>query len=263
MSAQETQKKIAAALSRDDGLSLAECKSLLLEVAGAIENASERMNRTRPGDARHEAGAERLQALRTGSAEDVRKVNLEYEESKILVDQILAQRDELHRRRTAAQLREAKENMPKLHADLVAKLDAAEAAKQALKRALAAVNAAAGEITSARGTIRAQTLSEPDGGASVRTLQRLDSLQSAFTMDQLGARHPHDWTALLGCAVTERVYKDAKIKVPDADYSECESDAAVMRMAVETLFGPRDQDDAEVAKAFSMLPAHAKERMVA
>jgi len=261
MNAHDTQQKIAAALARAEPLSSAECNALLVEFGQAFVEASERLNRTRPGDAHHQAGAERLQALRTGSPEDVRRVNDEYETTRILVDQLQAQRDALNQRRGEARLREAREGMPRRYEALTAKLDAAEAAKAAFKAALAEVKAAADQITAARGTIRQATQAEPEGGATVRTLQRLAALDSAKDYELLPWNM--NWLDLVGCAVSERVYKDAQIKVPDADYSDCETDADVMRRAVETLFGPRDEDDAEVAKAFAALPANAKERIAA
>lgn len=262
MNAHDTQQKIAAALAREEPpLSSAECNALLVEFGQAFVEASERLNRTRPGDAHHQAGAERLQALRTGSPEDVRRVNDEYETTRILVDQLQAQRDALHQRRSEARLREAREGMPRRYEALIAKLDAAEAAKAALRAALGEVKAAADQITAARATIRYATQAEPEGGATVRTLQRLAALDSAKDYELL--QRDMNWLDLVGCAASERIYKEAQVKVPDADYSDCETDADVMRRAVETLFGPRDEGDAEVARAFAMLPADAKKRMAA
>lgn len=221
MNANETQAKIAAALSREEPLTSQECKALLVEWASARGDLGDRIARTGP------EGVERMRALKMGTAEDVRRVEEEHEVVRILADQLQAQNHELSARRTAATHREALEALPGLYSSLDAKLDAAEHAARLYDEAVAAVRAQTTEITQTRGTIRFGG-GEPEGGASMRAIRRV----AAFVGQELG------WvTDNIGCAVTRDVVQTAFQKFPDADYSDCTSDIAVMRTGVASVHG--------------------------
>lgn len=276
MNAQDVQKKTAAALSREESLSFAECNAALQSVVGALGEVGDRISRITPGgnSGRTPAGKEYQVALQTGTAEDIQRLENEHKEASTLAAQLKAQREELDRRRQKARLREAQEGLPRMHDDLVHKLDVADDARAALKKALADVNSAAHEIRNARASIRVGAGHDPDGGAAVQTIQRLGALHSAFAMDSQVQTHPNNWIDDLGCAVSRNVYMTAEGKVPGFDFSACKSDEDVVRAVVLAVRGqdkiyeidarkPEERDSA-LRNAFESIPLqHGPERIAA
>lgn len=239
----EVQERVAELLNNSEALTAADCQRLILDVHQAQTEVGERVARTKPADARSGPGAERQAALTRGTPEDVAKVEAEHAQATTLAAQLAAQREELNRLKTAAKLREAVRDLPKMQAAITAKIEAAEAAQEALQAAMREVHSSASEIWNARGTIR-QCGSEPDTGASLHVLRRLSRLDDT------------DWLHLIGCAVTETVYRDAEARAPGADFSQCASDAEVRRTAVEAMLGKHavaGQSDDAVARTFATL----------
>lgn len=248
MNPKETQKKTASALSREQPLTFAECNGLLVEVAGAMGEVGDRIARITPGgnEGRTPVGKEYQRVLQTGTAEDVQKIETEFKEVSTLAAQLKAQRDELSKRRSAAQQAEARASLPNLYKALDSKLDAAEHAARLYDEAVAAVRALTTEITQTRGTIRAGS-GEPDGGASMRAIRRV----AGFIGQELG------WVLdNIGSAVSREIVRTAYQKFPDVDYSDCTSDIAVMRAGVATVFGAdvESWSDEQVAAKFNSAP---------
>jgi hypothetical protein len=245
---QNVQPRIAAALVREQPLTFAECSSYLTDVVGALGAIGDRIAMITPGGnaGRTPVGVEYQRALQTGTAADVQALDEEFRDASTLLAQLQAQRDELSRRRSAAAQSEAHAALPALYASLDAALDAAEQAARAYDEAVAAVRAKTTEINQARGTIRAGG-GLPEGGASMRAIRRV----SGFIGQDPG------WVLdTVGCAVSRDVVQTAYQKFPNADYSDCTSDIAVMRAGVATVHGVEVESwgDDEVLAKFGSAP---------
>lgn len=116
MNEKETQKTIAAALSRTGPLTVTECTQLNLQVHNALVAIGDRLSRTAPATNRTSAGVEYLRVLKTGTQEEVTRMEEEHECLRVLADQLKAQRDELGQRRMDARFQEARIGLPALQA---------------------------------------------------------------------------------------------------------------------------------------------------
>lgn len=161
MNAQETQKKIAAVLAREELLSVMECKTLLMELTpmiGMVESRIVDIRQREHGPGRDgaetiTAGPVRLQVLRFGSIEEVAALDKELEELKIVRSQLVAQREPIMKRMEVAADEEAASGLPNLHEKLNAAIDAAMAQAQTFKGSLAAAAVALQEVEAAYGRL--------------------------------------------------------------------------------------------------------------
>ena len=191
MNAQETQKKIAAVLARDEPLSVMECKMLLGEltpVIGMVESRIEDIRQREHGPGRDgaetiAAGPVRLQALRFGSIEEVAALDKELGELKIVRSQLLAQREPIMKRMEAAADEEAAACLPEAHAKLNAAVDAALAKAQEFKNSLGSAAAALHEVEACYGRLNqayaVRGMTYPRVSGTEEQVERINTLSGA------------------------------------------------------------------------------------
>lgn len=177
------QQTIAAALTRENPLTAAECAELLPQVNAALQQAGERLLRVHPGDGHHPQGAEYTLALRCGTAEDVKALREEFERVQAQVDQLQAQHGALLECRSQARVREAFEGLPGLHRTLADHLAAAEAARDALDHALDDLDRTFTAIVQARGECHRGGVQ--GAGSPRENIERLLALGGCSTINRL------------------------------------------------------------------------------
>ena len=169
-------KELRAALARNKPLSVAECNAFIPRLDQEVIAARERLVPVHPGNSQFNRGEEQKAALLSGDTDKVTEVRQRYEKLQSEYDILQGLRDHLVQERIKARTREAFENLPKLQADLVAKLDGVDAARRALGDAVAALDAAYTAVVQARGDCNMGGMGGGAEPATGETIQRVAEL---------------------------------------------------------------------------------------
>lgn len=195
------QTKIATALVRQPPLTAAECRELGRELAPVARQVEARYELIRTGKGGRPGGDERVRILRTGSLADAQALNAETEQVGILLDQMRAQEQGLSDRQRRARVDEAVHGLPRLQQELVEKLAAAEAAKEALDSAMEALEASVAAVTQARSVAKNNLLET--ASASLGTVRRIEALNASLQSIRNPLAHPaftgQDLRDSIGC----------------------------------------------------------------
>lgn len=195
MSEQTLQQRVAAALT--EPLTAKQCGELIMQVQKRAAQVELRLEAIRPAkSATGSCGPERQRILATGSPDDVKALEAEYDTLAVEDAQLKAQREELRQRRQQARVSEAVDGMPDRYKVFSAKLAAAENARQAFTDALQAVDAAYIDIEQARYTANAARAALPPAPAGV--LEKIEALRpwTGLVQSRLWVRNCNPASAL-------------------------------------------------------------------
>lgn len=183
------QKEIHNALSRKEPLSAKEAQALLVLLFPALTEATVKQSAIHPGGGNIPMGGEYRKALETGTAADVERLQAEFRQASVEVAQLQAKRDALTKARNEARIREAMRDLPKMQAQFVASIEAAEAAQRALEAAFDGMQEAYNEVAHARATLNMAGMYGAGEGASQAVIGRMLAL-APFAKARRVVHHP-------------------------------------------------------------------------
>lgn len=186
----DIQTEVQKALSRKDPpLSSKEALALRAKLRPVLTEVTGRHRAIHPGEGNIPMGKEYRQALESGTAEEVERLQGEFRQAAITLAQLEAKRDALAAALKASRIREAMEGLPKMQEAFVSRIEAAEAAHRAFEESLDALQATYTEIAQARGTLSAAGMHGAGAGADASVIGRLMAL-GALTERRRDMHHP-------------------------------------------------------------------------